>query len=177
MMDLIYAIKNGLMPGYQNIKHNLLGSPTLSVGCINGGIAVNIIPDRCSIEVDRRLLPGETNDSARKEILELINKLKEKNKILDIDISDPTAETIPMDTDINEKVVKTSMESCKKILGKSEMKGVNFGCDASSFTGAGIPSIVLGPGDSLQAHTENEFVDLREVYQAAEIYSQISFDF
>jgi acetylornithine deacetylase len=178
MMDLIYGIKNDLIPSYKNTKHRLLGSPTLSVGCINGGVAVNIIPDRCSIEVDRRLLPGETNDSAKREILELINKLiKEKNKILDINISDPTTETIPMDTDTNEKVVKTSMKSCEKITGKSTMKGVNFGCDASSFTGAGIPSIVLGPGDILQAHTENEFVDLKEVCQATEIYSQICIDF
>lgn len=96
---------------------------------------------------------------------------------MDIDISDPTTETIPMDININEKIVKTSMESCEKILGKSIMKGVNFGCDASSFTGAGIPSIVLGPGDILQAHTENEFIDLKEVCQAAEIYSQICIDF
>lgn len=110
MMDLIQAIKNDLIPSYQNIRHKLLCSPTFSVGCINGGIAVNIIPDKCSIEVDRRLLPGETSDSAKREILKLINKLKDKNKILDIDISDPTVETIPIDTDINEKVVKTSMK-------------------------------------------------------------------
>jgi acetylornithine deacetylase len=177
MMDLIYILKNDLIPSYKHIKHSLLGSPTLSVGCINGGVAVNIIPDKCSIEVDRRLLPGETNDSAKQEIVELIYKLREKNKILDINVSDPTTSTIPMDTNINEKVVKTSMESCKKILGKSTMKGVNFGCDASSFTGAGVPSIVLGPGNILQAHTENEFVDLEEVRQAAEIYSQTCIDY
>jgi acetylornithine deacetylase len=177
MMDLIYAIRNDLIPSYKNTKHRLLGSPTFSVGCINGGIAVNIIPDKCSIEVDRRLLPGETGDSAKSEILELINRLKEKDKILDIDISDPTAETIPMDTDINEKIVKISMKSCDKITGKSKMKGVSFSCDASSFTGAGIPSIVLGPGSILQIHTEDEFVNLEEVYYASEIYSQICIDF
>ena len=78
---------------------------------------------------------------------------------------------------MNEKIVKTSMESAEKILGKSTMKGVVFGCDASSFTREGVPSIVLGPGDILQAHTENEFVDLKEVCQAAEIYSQICIGF
>ena len=177
MMDLIYGIKNDLIPSYKNTKHRLLGSPTFSVGCINGGIAVNIIPDKCSIEVDRRLLPGETGDSAKSEILELINRLKKVNKDLDIYISEPTVETIPIDTDINEKIVKTSMKSCDKIIGKSKMKGVCFGCDASSFTGAGIPSIVLGPGNILQAHTEDEFVNLEEVCHASEIYSQICIDF
>lgn len=177
MVDLIQAMKNDLIPKYQNINHRLLGSPSLSVGHINGGTAVNIIPDRCSIEVDRRLLPGETNDGAKNEILALIDKLKRRNKELNITVSDPTTYTIPMETDISQNVVKTAMESCNKIIGQSAAKGVDFGCDASSFTGKGIPSIVLGPGNIEQAHSENEFVSLEEVYQAAEIYSQISIDF
>jgi len=177
MIDLIYAVKNDLIPSYQNTRHHVLGSPILSVECIDGGTAVNIIPDRCLIEVDRRLLPGETSDEAKNEILNIIDKLKISNKDMDINISNPTTETIPMDTDINQKVVKTAMESCKKILGSSKMEGAEWGCDASSFTAAGIPSIVLGPGNALQAHTKDEFVCLTEVCKAAEIYSQICLDF
>src|SRR5439155_16017451 len=37
----------------------LLGPPTLSVGRIDGGTSVNTVPDRCRIEVDRRVIPGE----------------------------------------------------------------------------------------------------------------------
>lgn len=177
MVDLIQAIKNDLIPQYKGVKHRLLGSPSLSVGNIHGGTAVNIIPDRCSIEIDRRLLPGETNDDARNEILYLIDKLKKSNKELKITVSEPTTYTIPMETDNNQNIVKTAMESCNKIIGQSVVEGVDFGCDASSFTGKGIPSIVLGPGNIEQAHSENEFVPLKEVYQAAEIYSQISIDF
>ena len=177
MMDVIYSIKNDLIPNYKNKKHKLLDSPTFSVGCINGGIAANIIPDKCSIEVDRRILPGETWDSVKNEILELLNRLKNINKYLNVCISEPYTVSTAMDTDINEKIVKTSMESCNKIIGKSKIKGVSFSCDASSFTRAGIPSIVLGPGNILQAHTEDEFVNLEEVCYASEIYSQICIDF
>jgi len=99
------------------------------------------------------------------------------NKDMDINISEPNIYTIPMNTDINQKIVKISMASCDRILGKSIMKGVDFGCDASSFTAAGIPSVVLGPGNILQAHTKDEFVSLKEVCQAAEVYSQICVDF
>ena len=42
----------------------LLGPPTLSVGRIEGGTSVNTVPDRCRIEVDRRLVPGEDADAA-----------------------------------------------------------------------------------------------------------------
>jgi acetylornithine deacetylase len=44
-------------------QHPRLGSPTFSVGVIEGGQAVNVVPDRCWIEVDRRTLPGETTES------------------------------------------------------------------------------------------------------------------
>ena len=177
MVDLISVLKTDLIPSYKNKKHQLLGSASLSVGCINGGTAVNIIPDQCFIEVDRRLLPGETNDAAKKEIVDLIHLLQKNNPDLNIAISDPTTYTIPMDTDSNQNIVKIAISSSEKIIGNSKTGGVDFGCDASSFTGKGIPSIVLGPGNILQAHSEIEFVNLKEVNQCAEIYSQISIDF
>ena len=39
--------------------HPVLGSPSLSVGRIEGGLSVNVVPDWCEIEVDRRIIPGE----------------------------------------------------------------------------------------------------------------------
>ena len=45
-------------------RMRLLGRPTLSVGVIQGGISVNTVPDRCTIEIDRRLLPGEPPQAA-----------------------------------------------------------------------------------------------------------------
>src|SRR5262249_6437830 len=44
--------------------HPLCGPATLSVGRIEGGISVNTVPDRCSVEIDRRLIPGEAGPAA-----------------------------------------------------------------------------------------------------------------
>lgn len=175
MMEVVYGIKNDLLPSFKNKTHRLLGSPTMSIGCINGGTAANIIPDRCTILIDRRTLPGESWDNVKKDMLGLLGKLKNKN--LNFTISEPSTSSDAIDTDINEKIVKTVLESCNKIIGKSIIEGVSYGCDASSFTSVGVPSIVLGPGNILQAHTKDEFVCLEEVCQAAEIYSQICVDF
>jgi succinyl-diaminopimelate desuccinylase len=176
MVDFIEIMKNELIASLQNKKHPLLGSPSLSVGCINGGSAVNIIPDQCTIEVDRRLLPGETSETAKNEILDLIAQLKKDGEI-DINVSEPTTYAMPVDTDNHQIIVKTAISSCTKIIGSSAIKGVDFGCDASSFTETGIPSIVFGPGSILQAHTKDEFICLEEVCKASEIYSQICIDF
>ena len=43
----------------RNEPHEILGSPSLSVGRIEGGESVNVVPDWCEVEVDRRLIPGE----------------------------------------------------------------------------------------------------------------------
>ena len=39
--------------------HPLLGTPTINLGTVQGGICVNAVPDRCTVELDRRLLPHE----------------------------------------------------------------------------------------------------------------------
>ncbi|MCA9186947.1 MAG: M20/M25/M40 family metallo-hydrolase, partial [Planctomycetales bacterium] len=45
-------------------QHALLGNPTVSVGVVRGGISVNTVPDTCEIDIDRRVLPGETPAAA-----------------------------------------------------------------------------------------------------------------
>ena len=49
-------------------KHKLLGTPTINVGKIEGGIKFNIVPDKCILDVDRRLIPGETLELAKKQL-------------------------------------------------------------------------------------------------------------
>jgi acetylornithine deacetylase len=55
------------------------------------------------------------------------------------------------------------------VVGKHRVDAVPYGTDASTLAEAGIPSVVFGPGDIAQAHTCDEWIDLAEVDQAAEI--------
>lgn len=177
MMDIIYALRKDLIPALENKKHKLLDHPTLCVSKINGGVEVNIIPEKCTIEIDRRTLPGENWDSIKGEIANLIEKVKMNNKNINVTISEPSIIDYSMDTDIKDNIVNVSTKSSEKIIGKSKIEGVTFGTDASKFAKNKIPSIVLGPGNILQAHTAIEFVNLKEVCSASEIYSQICTDF
>jgi acetylornithine deacetylase len=63
--------------------------------------------------------------------------------------------------------------SCReRLAGKAsiEARGVNYGCHASDYADAGIPAIVLGPGDIKHAHAVDEYIELDEVAAAADIY-------
>ena len=55
------------------------------------------------------------------------------------------------------------------VVGVHEFEAVPYGTDASSLALAGIPSVVFGPGDIAQAHTADEWIELQQVEQAAEI--------
>ena len=57
-------------------KHKLLGTATVNVGTISGGKQPNIVPDSCSIQIDRRTLPGETEASVHREIAALLELKK-----------------------------------------------------------------------------------------------------
>lgn len=172
MSAIIESIKNELIPMYKKVTHPLLGNPTISVGIINGGSYVNIVPDKCTIEIDRRLLPGENWESVKAEFAPFLEKLRQ-NADIKVEIETPYVIDEAMETSPDKAVVKCAKAACQEIIGSSETTGVNYGCDASKFHRAGIPAIVFGPGNILHAHAAIEYVSFDEVLRASEIYAQI----
>ena len=51
----------------------VLGPPSLSVGRIEGGVSVNVVPDRVEVEIDRRMIPGETPEGCRARVREAVH--------------------------------------------------------------------------------------------------------
>ncbi len=50
-----------LQEGLPDRRHPLAGSPTINAAIIAGGSAPNVVPDRCRVDIDRRVIPGETD--------------------------------------------------------------------------------------------------------------------
>jgi acetylornithine deacetylase/succinyl-diaminopimelate desuccinylase-like protein len=133
-------------------KHPLLGTATVNVGTICGGVQPNIVPDRCAISIDRRTLPGETETGVRREIAAF---LRSKNLSAKIS-STKLAPALPLETNPKLPLVRQFFRS----VGQSRPAGVEFFCDAAVLANAGIPSVVFGPGDIAQAHTADEWISL-----------------
>ena len=140
-------------------KHELLGSPTVNVGLITGGTQPNIVPDRCTIEVDRRTLPGETQATVKREILILLSR----RNISATPSSAKAAPCWPMQTDPKHPLVANLL----RCFRQAKPAGVDYFCDAAILSRAGIPSVVFGPGDIAQAHTGNEWIALPQLREAA----------
>lgn len=151
-------------------QHPLVGGPTLSVGRIMGGQTVNTVPDWAHIEIDRRVLPGETPEEARSQVIQFLQDHPEIR--FDLRHEEPFHMSPSMEISEEEPIVKAAISASSALQGKADIRGVPFGTDAGEMVKAGIPTLVMGPGNILQAHSAEEFVEVEQVEMAARIYEE-----
>jgi acetylornithine deacetylase len=144
-----------------------LGTPTLSVGMIAGGTSVNTVPDRCSIEVDRRLLPGEDPAEAQRAFVARLREAAEPG--ITFECLEPFLAAPALSPDTSAELVARLGAAIDAVIGTHQVLAVPYGTDAAPLAAAGVPSVVFGPGDIARAHTRDEWVPLDEVEQASEI--------
>lgn len=172
MADVIDAVRSRLEPACRARRHALVGSPTINLGIIAGGREVNTVPDICRLTVDRRVIPGESREQVEGEFLELIAALGKADPSFSAGLENQFFDPA-LDVDQDTLLVRSARQACEQVLGKAELRGVTYGSDASKLAAVGVPSIVLGPGDIVNAHSAREHVLLEEVVQAARIYGRL----
>jgi len=150
----------------------LLGPPTLSVGRIEGGTSVNTVPDRCRIEIDRRLIPGEDPLSAPQQLDAYLRQATQLQ--VDFESSEPWLQAPALAPTGSEELIRMLGGAIDSVKGSHRIMPVPYGTDASTIAQTGIPSVVFGPGDIGKAHTCDEWVPLEEVEEAAEILYRLA---
>jgi len=150
----------------------LLGPPTLSVGRIEGGTSVNTVPDRCRIEIDRRLIPGEDPLIAPHELDAYLRQATQLQ--VDFESSMPWLQAPALAPTGSEELIGMLGRAIDSVKGAHRVMPVPYGTDASTIAQTGIPSVVFGPGDIGKAHTCDEWVPLEEVEEAAEILYRLA---
>jgi len=150
--------------------HPLLGPATLNVGVIQGGVQVNFVPDTCAIEIDRRLLPGETVDGVLAHYQGMLDGLRAQHPTLDAFMEPPMLTDEAMETAADAAPAQLAGAVLAEMGLDGTLCGVPFSCDASKLSRQGVPSLIFGPGSIDQAHAAVEFVELAEVERAAEFY-------
>ena len=153
--------------------HPLLGAGSWSVGIVRGGTGTAMVPDRCRVSIDRRLLPGQTGEQARDEIDALLQALD-----LSADDLSATAELLmeipSFEVPREHPLVNTARAASIDAGGPDlPIAGWTAACDGGYLMrDTGIPAIVLGPGSVVeQAHRPDESVSVAEVTTAARAYA------
>jgi acetylornithine deacetylase len=151
----------------------ILGPPSLSVGRIVGGESVNVVPDCCEIEVDRRLIPGEDPATSYRDAHGwLAGRLGADFRF---EFSDPGVTLAPLASSASSRWLEPLGAAIATATGRRpRVRGVPFGTDAGPLSSGGTPCVIFGPGDIAQAHTKDEWVDLEQVPLAAEAYFRIA---
>ena len=170
MAELIGALREYASDLTQRPPHPLVGSPTCSVGMIHGGQMPNIVPDLCEIILDRRMIPGEEMEQVVAELEELVAEASGDGFRATTEV---TLGGHPLHTPEDCWVVQRVAHAVEAVGGDARLGGVQYGTDASCFSRAGIPGVVIGPGSIRQAHTAIEWVDIEQVRRAALIYERI----
>lgn len=149
--------------------HPLCGSATISVGRIEGGVSVNVVPDQCTIEIDRRVIPGE---DPQQVIPHVTTYLRERLDV-DFEMFPSWLDGATLSDHNNGHWADRLMRHITAVVGPREEQGAWYGTNASRFAVTGVPAIVFGPGSIAQAHTKDEWIDIEQLDQAAEIYYRL----
>lgn len=144
---------------------------TISVGMINGGRNTNVVPAACTVEIDRRTLPGEKVDAAFDELREIIDGAGEPAASYAVEfLTGTNGFSAPADgTCVT--AFATAIAAC---LGQpARFLNATGASDGRYFADDGIEIINFGPGSGAEGHAANESVPVRELVDAAIIQRDV----
>lgn len=154
---------------------------SLCVSMMNAGTAYNNVPGQAEIWMDRRTVPGESNQSALAQIQSLIEEARKVDPDLkaNAEVARPDWKWQAIrERGLNptltnpDTVLFDVLERAAETVNISLTKTISLGYNDMDFlvNDLGIETLVYGPGDGKMAHTSWEEVDLDDVCKVAEIY-------
>lgn len=168
-----------LEPKILEKKDELVGPGTINVGNIVGGTDPNVVPSSSTVQIDRRWLPDETVDFIYDEIAEIAERASKKfggeYEIRPMREFTASMMNKPHYLDPNEQFVKDALDIVEEVTGVWDTPR-----DFQAWSDAGILSnhtdskcIILGPANVNQAHSNDDFCTVDELFKATEIYYKL----
>jgi len=148
--------------------HPLLGKSTTNIGVIRGGDSINVVPDRCVFEVDRRTLPGDDLASFLARYREALKALQARGVIRGYDVR-MGREPRPYETAADSSMILRLKSAVAAAGIEPEAGGVGWYSDAGPFSRVVKDVVVFGPGSIAQAHTADEFIELDSLQKGSAI--------
>lgn len=148
--------------------HELLGGCSMSINTIAAGNEINVVPDKCTIGIDFRTLPGQNHADILADLEEIFRRLKAADPKFDAEIK-IVRQVKPLETDSGSAFVRKFCNT----LGAAQTKAVGFTTDGPYFAQLAAPVVIFGPGKGEICHKPNEYIQISDVEKAADRYKQI----
>jgi acetylornithine deacetylase len=155
--------------------HPLLGHASLHASLIDGGTGMSTYPDRCTLRLERRTLPGECADDVLREVHAACARVKARRPSFNAEVTLDLARG-PSDVATDAPIARAlerAMHSCGEPV---HVEGMSAWTDAALLNEAGVPAICYGPGDIALAHAAEEWVDVSEIERATAVLARLAHD-
>ena len=150
--------------------HPVLGNPTLNVGKISGGTSINMIPDETHLFLDIRTTPAWTEKQALKHLESLVDQHTRFETLLNLPA---------VVSDFNHPWIQLVFQLVGENFPKNHQHlGLSYFTDAALLTPyfGNVPTVLMGPGDPVQAHAVDEYCSISDILQARNAYYKIAAD-
>ena len=172
LLSALYAVRKT----YADTKSAVEGivSPTLNVGLISGGINTNVVPDKVTMRLDRRIIPEENAADVEATLTQQIKAAVATWPGITCSVRRIMLATpfVPMPG--QEKLVAAVSKHATRIMGEEVKKnGVPIYTDARLYSTAGVPTVLYGAGPrtllEANGHRADEKLKLDDLYKATRV--------
>lgn len=169
-------LQDHYFPVLEHRKHPVLPPPTLNIGRIQGGIQWSIVAERCKVEMDRRLLPGETREQAMDELRQALDEYSQTVEPLKYELFSQGDVAANINTSPEDPFVKLANQTLTDLTGdKRSLTGYVQTSDGRWFAKDGIPIILFGPSDPSVAHATDEYVTIDQLIEATSFLTLLAY--
>jgi len=171
----ITYLQDQLFPRLEARTHPYLPSPTLCVCKIEGGQQWGVVPERCVIETDRRLIPGETREMAMEEIHQVLDEYNENVEPLNFELYSTGEVAANINTSPDEPFVIQANQALYDLTGdERSLTGYVQTSDGRWLAKDGIPIIIFGPSEPAVAHSTDEYVSIEQLFEATQFLTLLA---
>lgn len=147
--------------------HDLLGVPSWTTTVINSGIIPSMVPGRCRILVDRRMVPGETVDSVLGTMNRALSEALPGDEIT-VSVAEEEGVYEPAEILSDCATVKLMSRCLLMFEEKVDLFGTPYSSDVRHLVNAaGIEAVTIGPGRFSEMHARDEFIRIDDLVRAA----------
>ncbi|MDR0922693.1 MAG: ArgE/DapE family deacylase [Lactobacillales bacterium] len=155
---------------------DLVGASTSSIDVINGGNGTNVVPDKCTVEIDIRTIKAQNHEEIKKQFTEMLDELTKT--VPDFKAEVEFINDLPsMRTEVTDPFTELTQKVVSDVTGTpSETFGLTGYTDGSQFERVNkeFPILILGPGETKYAHQPNEFITIDDFYKMIDINTKIA---
>ncbi len=156
--------------------HALVGPPSLHAAVLHGGTGTSTYADRCRLEIERRTIPGETEEQVLAEVRAITDALAVEDATFRANVRAMLTRG-SFEVARNAPIVDAVLGAATSVLGtQPEIIGEPYWMDAALLSDAGIDTVVIGPSGA-GAHALEEWVDLESVEKLTDILTAAAREF